>query len=65
LAHLATLVRMNITLKQQQKREHNTETSARANNRRATQHTSPARLVLLGLGVPYALAVWLITFSAR
>jgi hypothetical protein len=56
---------MNITLKQQQKREHNTETSARANNRRATQHTSPARLMLLGLGVPYALAVWLITFSAR
>ncbi len=61
MAHLATLTRMNITLKQRQQRERNVKTTARANNHVAAQRMSPARLVLLGLGVPYAMAVMLIS----
>ncbi len=52
---------MNITHRQPRHRARNSKTATRANNCDAVRHISPARLVLLGLGLPYALAAMLIS----
>lgn len=52
---------MNTTLRQRQQLERDGKIASRANNPVAARRVSPARLVLWGMGVPYALAVVLIS----